>query len=44
MSEEKYRQYTKERFNCKKGHGIGTPPGGSNDGGFAYLNVQFYHI
>jgi len=32
MSDDKYRQVTSQRQNCKQGHWTGTPPGGSNGG------------
>ena len=32
MSDEKYRQISSQRQNCKQGHWTGTPPGGSGGG------------
>ena len=33
MSDDKYRQLSSTRKNCKQGHWTGTPSGGTNDGG-----------
>jgi len=32
MSDEKYRQISSQKNNCKQGHWTGTPPGGSGTG------------